>query len=71
MAGFRLCLFCFGLGDWEGGGLMVAERMRAVLRWATGQGGSPAEIEAGVELARRRTLALPSILTPYGGLGRG
>jgi len=72
MAGFRLCLFCFGLGDWEGGGLMVAERMRAVLRWATGQGGSPAEIEAGVELARRRTLALPSILTPYGsGFGPG
>jgi phage portal protein BeeE len=49
---------------------MVAERMRAVMRWATGQNagqddGSD-EIEAGAELARRKTLAVPSILSPFG-----
>jgi len=57
-------------------GLMVAERMRAVLRWAAGRSGRPAdidaEIEAAADLARRRTLAVPSILTPAGmGLGGG
>jgi HK97 family phage portal protein len=46
---------------------MVAERMRAVLRWATGQSTRLAEMEAGAELARRRTLAVPSILSPFGG----
>jgi len=51
---------------------MVAERMRAVLRWAAGRAERPADIEAGADLARRRTLALPSILTPAGmGLGGG
>ncbi len=53
----------------------VAERMRAVWKLA-GMGGNEgrgraAELEAAGELAKRRTLALPSILTPYGGGATG
>jgi HK97 family phage portal protein len=55
---------------------MVAERVRAVFRWVTGQGAQegaqPVAVEAGADLTRRRTLALPSILRPYGsGFGPG
>ena len=50
--------------------MTVAERVRAVWRTATGQDGGAA-LEAGVELARRRTVALPSILSPYAGFGAG
>lgn len=46
--------------------MSVAERVRAVWRSATGQ---PGVVEAGAELAKRRTLALPSILSPYTGTG--
>ena len=44
--------------------------MRAVWGWAAGwTHRETAGVEAGAaELARRRTLALPSILTPYGGI---
>src|ERR1700761_5765820 len=53
----------FLLGD----GVTVAERMRAVWSWAAGlPPKSAAGVEAGAELARRRTLALPSIFAPYG-----
>lgn len=47
----------------------VAERMRAVWKRAgAGMGrGRVAEVEAAGDWSKRRTLALPSILTPYGG----
>jgi len=46
----------------------VAERMRAMFRGAKAE-----RVEAGApDLAKRRTLGLPSILTPYGmGYGPG
>jgi HK97 family phage portal protein len=50
----------------------VAERMRAVWRAATDRDRGAAMEAAGADLARRRTLALPSILSPYGaGFGPG
>ena len=52
--------------------MTVVERVRAVWRSATGntgQGG--AAVEAGAELARRRTLSVPSILSPYAQFGSG
>ncbi len=49
----------------------VAEQMRAVWRRAMG-GEEKVPVMAGAELVRRKTLALPSILSPYGaGLGAG
>ena len=58
---------------WEAD-VTVAERVRAV--WRSAIGGTEldgARLEAAeAELARRRTLALPSILSPYGsGFGPG
>lgn len=44
--------------------------MRGVWKWVAergGKAGSAADVEAGAELARRRTVALPSILSPFGG----
>ncbi len=52
-------------------GVSVAERVRGVWRRVAGNDGRDGEgLAAGSELARRRTLALPSILSPYlGGQG--
>jgi HK97 family phage portal protein len=59
--------------------LKVGDQMRAVWKQASGLAGaltqvweadSKVDVEAGeAELAKRRTLALPSILTPYRGFG--
>jgi len=67
---FGLCPFLFGRVDWIvwEAGVTVAERMRAVWRVATG---GDVAVETGAELAKRRTLALPSILSPYAGFGNG
>jgi HK97 family phage portal protein len=52
------------------GGVTVAEQLRGVWRKATGRGDGAAIEAAGAELAKRRTLALPSILSPYLGTSR-
>jgi phage portal protein BeeE len=75
---FGLCPFSFWRDGWKGADVTVAERFWAVL----GLGGQPmsqkrdmghpaGDLEAGGELAQRRTLALPSILSPYSGGGAG
>jgi len=70
----RLCLF-YCCEEWEGvAGLSVGEQIRAFWR-----GGRRAVGELGLEAGRadagaRKTLALPSILSPYGfgaGVGQG
>jgi len=63
MAGW-LCLFCF----WREVGLRAMERMRTMLGWATGLAAKDeVRVEAGsADLAKRRTLSVPSILSPYG-----
>ena len=53
--------------------MRVGERLRAVWRRAGGLAlaGKGAELDAGADLVRRRTLALPSILSPGLGLNGG
>jgi HK97 family phage portal protein len=67
---FGLCPFAFGAkGNYAEAGVRFGERVRAI--WSGGQTNTDA---AGKDLATRRTLALPSILTPWGygtGLGLG
>ncbi len=48
--------------------MTVAERVRAVWRTALGRGEA---IEAGAELARRRTVSVPGILSPFAGNAAG
>ncbi len=66
-----LCLFLFGGG--VEAGVRVGERLRAVWRRAGGLAlaSKGAELDAGADLVRRRTLALPSILSPGLGLNGG
>ena len=66
-----LCLFLFG--DGVEAGVRVGERLRAIWRRAGGLAlaGKEAGLDAGADLVRRRTLALPSILSPGLGLGTG
>ena len=70
----------FVLGGWVGERVIpvsVTERMRAALKVAVGRAAGSekdkgAEVEAGGDLARRRTLSVPGILSPYGsGYGPG
>jgi hypothetical protein len=67
---YGLCLFLF----WRGveAGVKVGERLKAVWQrgWEAGKGAA-AELDAGGDLARRRTVTLPSILSPYAGYGNG
>ena len=63
----------FSFGDGVEASVRVGERLRAVWRRAGGLAlaGKGAELDAGADLVRRRTLALPSILSPGLGLNGG
>ncbi len=51
--------------------MTVAERVRAVWRSATGRDGARVEAAGAADLVRRRTLSVPSILSPYAQFGPG
>jgi len=86
MAGFGCASFLLG-GTGRVASVSVGEQLRAVWRQASGMAGGltlrwetrpktslrgSSDLEAGADLAKRRTLSLPSILSPFGsGFGPG